>query len=138
MMLKLYFLPYRSRTASTSSINNSKMMILFLLVLASLPRTSKNFYYCLSSTGFMYDNRHHTATDSGPIGLSIMVPIAEIWMAHTVRSAIVLAQEKNFAIPRNVNVYMDDSFNIIRQNATKTAHLDFMSRRRPPSPSFYV
>ena len=35
---------------------------------------------CLSTSDFIYDNVHHTTDDSGPIGLSLMVPIAEIWM----------------------------------------------------------
>ena len=35
---------------------------------------------CLSSSDFIYNKTHHTASDSGPIGLSIMVIIAQIWM----------------------------------------------------------
>ena len=37
---------------------------------------------CLSTLDFIYDDIHHTATDSGPIGLSLMVIVAEIWMDY--------------------------------------------------------
>ena len=30
---------------------------------------------CLSSSDFVYDGRHHTTNDSGPIGLSLMVTV---------------------------------------------------------------
>ena len=33
---------------------------------------------CLSTSDFIYNGVHHTASDSGPIGLSLMVVVAEI------------------------------------------------------------
>ena len=80
---------------------------------------------CLSTSDFIYDDRHHTATDSGPIGLSLMVIIAEIWMDHTLKEAVKLAQARNIAVPRALCVYMDDAHGILRQNSTKTAHIEF-------------
>ena len=77
------------------------------------------------TSNFIYDGRHHTAKESGPIGLSLMVEVAKLWMDHTIKSAIELAATKNINIPRNNHVYMDDSFGILKQNATNTAHLEF-------------
>ena len=78
---------------------------------------------CLSTSDFIYDGIHHTAEDSGPIGLSIMVIIAQIWMDHTVTEANRIAQQKGIAIPRAEVVYMDDINGILRQNAEGNAHI---------------
>jgi hypothetical protein len=79
---------------------------------------------CLETSGFIYDNSHYTAKESGPIGLSLMVVIAKMWMDHTVSSALELVKNKGLNIPREVNVFMDDSFGILKP-ATNTTHLDF-------------
>ena len=50
---------------------------------------------CLETTDFIYNKRHHTTNDSGPIGLNLMVYIAQIWMIHTIKQAVKLAEEKN-------------------------------------------
>ena len=50
-----------------------------------------------------------------------MVLIAKLWMAHTVKTAIGLAQSQNLSYPREVNVFMDDSFGIFTQNSLNTA-----------------
>ena len=55
---------------------------------------------CLSTSNFVYDDVHHTATDSGPIGLSLMVVVAEIWMNHTIKEAIKIAE---FANPKDLS-----------------------------------
>jgi hypothetical protein len=92
-----------------------------------LPQDLKDLLnLCLpSSSGFVYDSRHHTVTESGPIGLNLMVIIAEIWMDHTIRSAVSLARQRNIPYPRNIEVYMDDSFGIMTQNYNKDAHILF-------------
>ena len=46
---------------------------------------------CLSTSDFVYDDRHHTTNDSGPIGLSLMVCVSQIWMAYTIENAIIVA-----------------------------------------------
>jgi hypothetical protein len=40
---------------------------------------------CLSSSQFVYDGQMHTANDSGPIGLSLMVTISAYWMSYTLK-----------------------------------------------------
>ena len=47
---------------------------------------------CLETTDFIYNDRHNTKTDSGPIGLSLMVTVSQLWMVHTIESAIKIAQ----------------------------------------------
>ena len=59
---------------------------------------------CLSTSDFIYDGVHHTASDSGPIGLSLMVVVAEIWMDHTINEAVKIAEQKNIAIPRKLSL----------------------------------
>ena len=80
---------------------------------------------CVATSDFIYKGRHHTAKDSGPIGLSIMVPIAEVWMDHTLKEAVKIATERGINVPRSLMVYMDDTFGILRQNAEKNAHIKF-------------
>ena len=52
---------------------------------------------CLETTDFVYNNRHNTTNDSGPIGLSLMVYIAQIWMIYTIKQAVKLAEEKKYS-----------------------------------------
>ena len=65
---------------------------------------------CLSSSNFIYNERHHTTNDSGPIGLSLMVTVSQMWMIHTMDEAIKLAKSRSCVIPRNLFIYMDDCF----------------------------
>ena len=98
-------------------INDATNHILTLLEEdPSLPlRTSLSPYdiidlidICLSSSDFVYNDRHHTTNDSGPIGLSLMVTVSQIWMVYTMEEAIKIARQRNCTIPRNINIYMDD------------------------------
>ena len=63
---------------------------------------------CLSSTDFVYNDRHHTTENSGPIGLSLMVRVSQIWMDYTMDKALKLAKQQKITIPRNIELYMDD------------------------------
>ena len=69
---------------------------------------------CLSSSDFLYNDRHHTTKDSGPIGLSLMVLVSQIWMMHTMESAIGLARQRLLAIPRHIFIYMDEIWCVIK------------------------
>ena len=82
---------------------------------------------CFSTSNFIYDGIHHTAEDSGPVGLILMTDIANIWMDHTLQEATKIAVGKGISVPRNMCVYVDDIFGIQKQNATKTAHIEFAS-----------
>ena len=65
---------------------------------------------CLSTSNFLYDERHHTTEQSGPIGLSLMVTISVIWMDFTMKSAIKIAKSRRIATPRILFTYVDDCF----------------------------
>ena len=43
---------------------------------------------CISFLDFLYDNKHYITHGSGPIGLSLMVTIAQVWMDYTINEAI--------------------------------------------------
>ena len=61
----------------------------------------------------MYDDRHHTQKDSGPIGLSLMVTVSQIWMIFTIEKATQIARSRNIAVPRHLTVYMDDCWGMV-------------------------
>ena len=61
---------------------------------------------------------------SGPIGLSLMVVIAQIYMDYTIEEALKLAKKEKIKRPRALHVYMDDTFGIIKQNKEKIEHLN--------------
>jgi hypothetical protein len=71
-------------------------------------------YLCLSCTNFVYDSLHHTTKDSGPIGLSLMETISQIWMVHTMDDALKKARDRGLTIPRHVFIYMDDCWCVLR------------------------
>jgi hypothetical protein len=50
---------------------------------------------CLNSSQFVLDGKFYTAKDSGPIGLSLMVTISDIWITYT-RPA--LFEKKRFVL----------------------------------------
>ena len=68
---------------------------------------------CLSSSDFIFNGRHHTQNDSGPIGLSLMVCVSQIWMVYTMEQALKTAKNLSKTIPRLISIYMDDIWCII-------------------------
>ena len=63
---------------------------------------------------------------SGPIGLSLMVVIAQIYMDYTIEKALKLAKKQKIKRPLALHAYMDDTFGIIIQNEEKIEHLNFL------------
>ena len=68
---------------------------------------------CLSSSNFIYNARHHSQEDSGPIGLSLMVTISQIWMIDTMEKAIKEAKHRGTAVPCLLFIYMDDCWTLM-------------------------
>ena len=60
------------------------------------------------------------------IDLSLMTIIAEISMNYTIEKAMKLAKKKKIKILRALQVYMDDTCGIIKQNKRKTEHLELL------------
>ena len=63
---------------------------------------------CLSSSNFIFNGRHHSQKDSGPIGLSLMVTVSKIWMLETMKKATDTAKSRGHIVPRLIFIYMDD------------------------------
>ena len=78
------------------------------------------------SSTFIYENTMYTMKDSGPIGLSLMVPIAQIWMNFTLNESIKIAKKKKLRTPRSLKIYMDDTFGILKKNKKNNAHIEFI------------
>ena len=68
---------------------------------------------CVSTSNFIYNGRHHTQKDSGPIGLSIMVTISQIWMTFHLDEAIEIANARSIPVPRHITIYMDDCWGLV-------------------------
>ena len=65
-----------------------------------------------------------------------MAIIAEIYMNYTMEEAIQLAKKKKIKTARALQVYMDDTFGIIKQNKNKTEHSKFLESLNQTHPSF--
>jgi hypothetical protein len=70
---------------------------------------------CLSSTNFTFNGRHHTTKDSEPIGLLLMVTIAQLWMIHTMVEATKIAITRGIQLPKHLVIYIDDCFCSLQQ-----------------------
>ena len=91
---------------------------------------------CLSSSNFVYDGRHHTTNDSGPIGLSLMVTVSQIWMVHTMEEAIKIAKQRNHIVPKNINIYMDDCWCTVLSPPLRTGLRSGNAQERNPTADF--
>ena len=102
-------------TASSTSTTSSPKTLTYTNARHSPPLTSQ------TSSDFFYNDRHHTTKDSGPIGLSLMVLVSQIWMSYTMDSAIDFVRQRLLAIPRHIFIYMDDTWCVIKTPPTPRA-----------------
>ena len=65
--------------------------------------------------------------DSGPIGLSLMVSIAQILMNFTLNESIKIAKKMKLRTPRSLKIYMDDTFGILKMNKENNSHIEFIN-----------
>ena len=86
---------------------------------------------CLSSSNFVYDGRHHTTENSGPIGLSLMVTVSQIWMIYTIGEAVKIAKNRGCIVPQNIEVYVDDCWATILDPPPRTGLRNDRPRRDP-------
>ena len=77
-------------------------------------------HLCLSTSDFNYDGRHHTTKDSGPIGLSLMVTVSQLWMTHTMTEARKITQNRQIALPRFTFICMDDIWCVVLNRPSRT------------------
>ena len=92
--------------------------------------------HCLETTDFIFNNRHHTTNDSGPIGLSLMVTVSQIWMIHTIETAIHIAKQRKVPHPNNLTVYMDDCWGTINSNQHQRPGLRSQANQVDPAEAF--
>jgi len=70
---------------------------------------------CLNICYFMWDGDYYTIDDAGPIGLSLMVVMAEGYLQFTEGTAIANAIQNNFA-PVTFYRYVDDSHSRFKED----------------------
>ena len=63
---------------------------------------------CLSKCYFLYENSIFTIDDAGPIGLSLMVVMAEAYLQHLEKTALNIAEVEEM-VPISFKRYVDDS-----------------------------
>jgi hypothetical protein len=75
--------------------------------------------------------------ESGPIGLSLVVCISQIWMIHTMEKAISIAQERGVNSPHHITIYMDDCWGVVRhQPPPRRPGLRSSTRTPDPAEAF--
>ena len=85
---------------------------------------------CLSQCYFLYKNEIRSLPNSGPIGLSLMVVVAEAFLQHLETKALIIDEVSQFS-PKTYRRYVDDSharFNSI-QNHDK--FLELLNKQDP-------
>ena len=63
---------------------------------------------CLSKCYFLYENSIFTIDDAGPIGLSLMVVMAEAYLQHLEKTALNIAEVEEM-VPITFKRYVDES-----------------------------
>ncbi|XP_065668102.1 uncharacterized protein LOC136088337 [Hydra vulgaris] len=63
---------------------------------------------CLNQCYFLYKNEIRSIPNSGPIGLSLMVVVAEAFLQHLEAKALIIAEVGQFS-PKTYRRYVDDS-----------------------------
>ena len=63
--------------------------------------------------------------DSGLIGLSLMVLIAQIWMNFTSNESIKIVRKRKLRAPHSLKIYMDDTFGILKKNKKNNSPIEF-------------
>ena len=91
---------------------------------------------CLESTDFIFNDRHNTTKDSGPIGLSLMVMVSQLWMIHTMEAAIEMAIQKDIPYPDNLEMNVDDSWGTITSRQYLRPGLRSNSNLTDPAQAF--
>ena len=72
---------------------------------------------CLSDSSFIYIGRHFTQKDSGPIGLSLMVKVSQIWMDYTLEEVCNKAEAASLPLPKILKVYVDDIYALLTSSS---------------------
>ena len=75
----------------------------------TLDDIKKLMEHCLDNCYFILENEIHTLENSGPIGLALMVVMAEVCLQHHEKNAINLAiSQVPLVAPKSFYRYVDD------------------------------
>ena len=85
---------------------------------------------CLSECYFIWENKIWHLSNSGPIGLSIMVIISESYLQHIEKQAITQALEVNIA-PKSFRRYVDDSHARFESQNEPDQFLEILNKQDP-------
>ena len=82
----------------------------------------------LGTCYFLWDNKYYLIEDSGPIGLSLMVVMAEGFLQYLENIAIGVAVSKNIA-PKSFRRYVDDSHARFHNNQQPSEFLEILNQQ---------
>ncbi|MBY0580672.1 MAG: hypothetical protein K2P53_03190, partial [Rickettsiales bacterium] len=104
-----------------SPIFNSKLSFSEIKILLNL---------CLSNCYFLHENNIHTLEDTGPIGLSLMVVMAESFLQHYEEKALIQAQYLTPPIcVKSFKRYVDDIHSRFNNEAESERFLDLLNNQ---------
>ena len=85
---------------------------------------------CLSKCYFLYDNEIHVLENAGPIGLSLMVTMAESYLQFLEKTAIdeALTQQPPISLKSYVR-YVDDSHSRFQEAKDPTRFKDVLNKQ---------
>lgn len=83
---------------------------------------------CLSDCYFLYENDIHELEDSGPIGLALMVVIAESFLQYHESNALILARTNNIQV-KSFKRYVDDIHSRFPNNEEAHQFLDLLNKQ---------
>ena len=84
----------------------------------------------LGTCYFLWDNKYYLIEDSGPIGLSLMVVVAEGFLQYLENIAIRIAVSKGIA-PKSFRRYVDDSHARFQNNQQPSEFLQILNEQDP-------
>jgi len=90
----------------------------------SIPDIRKLLELCLSKCYFLYEDSIYVIEDAGPIGLSLMVVVAEAYLQTLEAVAI---QQATDCVPISFRRYVDDSHARFSDNVKPTEFLDILN-----------
>ncbi|XP_065640437.1 uncharacterized protein LOC136073030 [Hydra vulgaris] len=104
-----------------SPVFNSKLLFSEIKILLDL---------CLLNCYFLHENNIHTLEDAGPIGLSLMVVMAESFLQHCEEKALIQAQYLTPLIcVKSFKRYVDDIHSRFNNEAESERFLDLLNNQ---------
>ena len=94
----------------------------------TIPEIKSLIELCLSDCYFMWESEIHQLQNSGPIGLALMVVVAEAFLQHHEANALRLAAENNIEV-KSFFRYVDDSHVRLKSNLNALQFLNILNNQ---------